>query len=236
MQKKYASQGVVFLGISDEAVTKVAPFVASQGNSMAYRVATDTSKATFRSWMTAYGENGIPHAFVVGTNGVVLWHGFPDESLDRALDRIIGGKFDLEHEKNFETGDRLVQQYTAFVKRSNVTAQGATLGSKILDEYSRDWRIPHRLAKAILTDAAVRSRDLDLALRASKKAVELTKQRSYDALSIHARALFANGKKQEAIEAQKQALALCNDPAERPELEKLLAMFEKGAPQGAKVN
>jgi hypothetical protein len=111
------------------------------------------------------------------------------------------------------------------------------LGNKILSDYSRTWLIPYYLAKAILTDQAVRSRDLDLALRATTKANELTQQRSYQALAMHARALFANGKKQEAVTTQKKALDLCDDPEDRPELQQFLALYEKGAQsQGAKPN
>ena len=93
--------------------------------------------------------------------------------------------------------------------------------------------VPYHLAKAILTDPAIRTRDLDLALRAATKSVDLTEQRSYQALAIKARALYANGKKQEAVDAQKKALELCDDSDDRPELQQFLALFEKGARQAA---
>jgi thiol-disulfide isomerase/thioredoxin len=230
MQKKYAANGVIILGISDEKVAEVSKFVAGKGDSMNYRVAVDSSKRTFRSWMTSYGESGIPHAFVVGTNGLVLWHGFPDEDLDAVLEKIVSGKFDLERAKNREAGDRLVVQYTSAVSRPNSAEKAAPLGDKILSDFTKDWRIANHLARAILTDPAVRSRDLALALRATTKATELTQNRSADALEMHARALYANGKKLEAIEVQKKCLAL-SDPEEKAEREKFLAIYEKGASQ-----
>jgi hypothetical protein len=113
--------------------------------------------------------------------------------------------------------------------KANASASAAPLGNKIIADYAMDWRIPHHLAKAILTDPAVRSRDLDLALRATARAVALTQQQSSDALAMHARALFANGKKQEAVTTQKKALDRCDDPADRPELQQFLALYEKGA-------
>jgi thiol-disulfide isomerase/thioredoxin len=230
LQKKYAGQGVIFLGVSDQPLTDVVPFVAGQGDNMAYRVGVDTSKRTFRAWMAAYGENGIPHAFIVNTNGMVVWHDFPTEDLDSALETLISGKFDLEYERNRETGGRLVKGYTALVKKPDAVAQAAPTGNKILSDYSRDCVIPYDLAKAILTDPAVRSRDLDLALRATSKAMELTKQRdNYWISAMHARALFANGKKEEAVSMQKKALDLCDDPEDRPELQKFLALYEKSA-------
>lgn len=105
LQQKYASQGVFFLGISDEPVDTVTPFVKEMGSNIGYWVAVDTSKRTFPAWMTAYGESGIPHAFIVGRDGNVLWHGFPSSRLDTALKRILDGTFDIEAIKNFETGE-----------------------------------------------------------------------------------------------------------------------------------
>jgi thiol-disulfide isomerase/thioredoxin len=229
LQKKYADKGVVFIGISDEPLTDVIPFVASQGDNMAYRVGVDTSRRTYNSWMTAYGENGIPHAFIVNTNGIVVWHNFPNERLDSALDDLIAGRFDIQHEKKRESGMRLIQQYTGLVSRSDAAVKAAPLGDKILSDYAVTWLIPYYLAEAILTDTAVRSRDVALALRATTRAVEMTRHESCDALAMHARALYANGKKPEAVETQKQAIALCNDPEDRAELEKFLALFQRGA-------
>ena len=228
MQKKYAAKGVIFVGVSSEPANDVVPFVAGQGDNMAYRVAVDSSERSMRAWLNAYGETGIPHAFIVNTNGTVVWHDFPDEYLDRALEKLTSGTFDFEQERKRETGNRLVKQYVAMVKKANAAAAAAPVGDKILSDYSPHWWIPYDLAKAILTDPAVRSRDLDLALRATTKAVEMTQQHSSSALAMHARALYANGKKPEAVAMQKKALELCDDPEDRPELEKFLALYSKG--------
>lgn len=56
----------------------------------------------------------------------------------------------------------------------------------------------------------------------------MTRQRSSNALEMHARALYANGKRTEAIEAQKQAIAISNEPDDLPELKRFLTLFERG--------
>src|SRR5688572_31415817 len=71
LQRKYADKGVIIIGISDEPPAKVAEFVSSQGAGMDYRVAVDPSQRSMKSWHTAFGATGIPHAFIVGTNGIV---------------------------------------------------------------------------------------------------------------------------------------------------------------------
>ncbi len=229
VQKRFANKGVVIIGVSDEKLATVQPFVATQGDGMAYRVAVDSSKKSLQNWHLAFGGTGIPHAFVVNTNGMMMWHGFPNEELDRTLEKILAGTFDLERAKSKEAGDRLVLQYTAQVSKPNSGAQAASLGEKILADYTQDWRIANHLAKAILTEKSVKSRDLPLALRATTKAVGMTKRRSSDALEMHARAQFANGSKPEAIQTVKEALAVCKDPGDRADLQKLLAQFEKNA-------
>ena len=228
LQKKYADQGVIFVSFSDEKLETVQPFVAAQGGNMDYRVVVDSSKRTFNNWMTAYGESGIPCAFIVGTNGLVLWHDFPNSGLDLALKQITEGRFDIERSKNFEAGERCLKQYTLQVSRANATEKAAPVGEKLLADYSQDWRIPNRLARAILTDSQVRSRDLPLALRAATKSVELTKRRASDALEMLARAQYATGSKNEALATANEALSVCKDADDRKDLQDLVALYQKG--------
>ena len=227
LQKKYADKGVIFIGISDEQPAKVAAFVSAQGAGMDYRVATDPSKQSLRNWHTAFGASGIPHAFIVGTNGIVWWHDHPSGSLARTLEKVVNGTFDIEQAKNFETGNRYLKQYTALVYKSNTAEKAALVGEKILADCTQDWRVPNRLARVILTDPEVRSRDLPLALRAADKSVELTARRAADALEMLARAQFATGNKSEALATANEALKVCKNGDDQIDLQKLIALYEK---------
>ena len=73
LSKKYASQGVVFMGLTDEPREKVEPF-AKQLN-MTYAVGGGSPS------LAAYGVKGIPTAFVVDTTGTVVWTGHPMSDL-----------------------------------------------------------------------------------------------------------------------------------------------------------
>jgi len=227
LQKKYADKGVIIIGISTEPAAKVAAFVSAQGAAMDYRVAVDPSQRALKNWHTAFGANGIPHAFIVGTNGFVLWHDNPLGNLERNLAKVVNGTFDIERAKNFETGDRYVKQYTALVHQANAGEKAAPTGEKILTDYSQDWRVPNRLARGILTDTQVRSRDLPLALRAATKSVEMTRRRNSDALEMLARAQYATGSKGEALATAREALGVCQDADDQKELQKLIALYEK---------
>ena len=87
LQAAYADKGVVIIGVAYESSSVIGPFVAEQGDRMAYCVAVDDGTATF----DAYGVTSIPRAFVVDTAGKVAWRGHPsDDGLDDALADLTG--------------------------------------------------------------------------------------------------------------------------------------------------
>ena len=52
--------------------------------------AADSAGTAFDNWMFHHGEHGVPHAFVVGTDGVIAWHGHPNRpALIEHLRKII---------------------------------------------------------------------------------------------------------------------------------------------------
>ncbi len=92
LAKKYADR-VVFVGVSDEDVATVKPFVADQGDQMAYNVAVDTARKVFDGYMTAFGQDSIPTAFVVNAEGKVVWLGHPMDNLGDVLDKVLAGTY-----------------------------------------------------------------------------------------------------------------------------------------------
>ena len=102
LQKKYSA--VTFLGVSvwERDPSRVAPFVASMGDKMAYRVATDSvpagadpyKGAMSRSWLAPSGQESIPTAFLVDARGRIAWIGRPAE-MSEPLARIVAGKWDF---------------------------------------------------------------------------------------------------------------------------------------------
>jgi thiol-disulfide isomerase/thioredoxin len=87
LQKRFADRDVIFLGVSDEDAATVRPFVDQMGDKMDYTVVVDKNRETSKGYMSAYGINGIPHAFVVDREGRVAWHGHPMAGLDKAVEK-----------------------------------------------------------------------------------------------------------------------------------------------------
>ncbi|MCS7032826.1 MAG: TlpA family protein disulfide reductase [Phycisphaerae bacterium] len=99
LQKKYADQGLVVIGVSvweqDAAQSKVPEFVAAMGDKMSYRVATDDRRdggegKMAQAWMAAAEQSGIPCSFVVDRSGKIAWIGHPMQ-LDQVLPKLLKG-------------------------------------------------------------------------------------------------------------------------------------------------
>jgi thiol-disulfide isomerase/thioredoxin len=131
MQKKYESRGVVIIGVSDEESSKVKPFVNEQGGQMNYTVAIDRNRGTSAAYMEKYGQNGIPHAFVIDKEGRIAWHGHPMSGLERVLDQLASNTFDLGLEKKRESAAQKLQEYFEMAMRGESDEKLDTAGIQI---------------------------------------------------------------------------------------------------------
>lgn len=111
MQKKFKDQGVVFIGVTDESVDKVKPFVEKMAEKMDYVVAVDKDKQTSKGYMEAYDINGIPHAFIVDKECRVVWQGHPMAGLEEAVAKVVAGKLDVEKEKKKAAAQAKVEAF-----------------------------------------------------------------------------------------------------------------------------
>lgn len=226
LQKRYADKDVVIVGVSDEASDKVKPFVEKMGDKMAYTVGLNPGRQAHKSYLEAFGVNGIPHAFVIDKAGVIAWHGHPMVGLDAALEEIVAGKFDLEAARRGERAEKMSEQYLDKARAQEDLSKLQPLGETILTEGAANAAVLNELAWAILTDKNVKTRDLDLATRAAKAAYDRTGGKDPGITDTYARALFCTGKKAEAIKLQKEAIAGCKEEGMRRQLESALKEYE----------
>jgi len=78
LHEKYRAKGVVIISLTNEPKTKVEPFARKMG--MTYAVGCGSRSSS------AYGVQGIPHAFVVDVAGKVAWRGHPgSKGLEAAI-------------------------------------------------------------------------------------------------------------------------------------------------------
>jgi thiol-disulfide isomerase/thioredoxin len=208
LQKKYKDKNVTFIGISDEQVGKVKPFVDQQGDKMDYVVAIDQNRTTHAAYMGAYGQNGIPAAFLIDQQGRIVWVGHPMGELDQVLDEVLAGKFDLAKSKQKKTLMKRANEYFQAASGKTDREKLDKLGAEILAIGAADEELLVQIAWTVLTDPRIVQRDKAFALQAVELANKTSAGKDPNILDTYALALFENGKKDEAVAAQTQALEL----------------------------
>lgn len=118
----------------------------------------------------------------------------------------------------------VVSEYFQAVGMDGDEAKAAGLAVEIIKQDIQDPDLLNEIAWAILTSSDVRDRDLSLATRLAKKAMDASGEKRGDILDTYARALFDSGSIAEAVEFQKKAAAAApNDPEIAAALERYLA-------------
>ncbi len=226
LQTKFQDQHVVIIGISDEPADKLQRFVAREGGQMAFRVATDERRKSFQAFMDAFGVRDLPHVFVVDRSGIVAWHGDPT-ALEGILTEVVTGKFNVEFAREVDRVAKREAEYFALVSRPEKDPRAAELGAQVIAGFAKLPGALNVFAWRILTDREVKHRDLDLAVRAGRLAYEGTQGKNAGIIDTYARALFESGKREEAIQYQKEALAVAQDNRQRVELESRLNRYQR---------
>jgi thiol-disulfide isomerase/thioredoxin len=240
LQKKFKDK-VVLIGVSDEDAATVKPFVEKMGDKMDYVVAIDKNEGTSAAYMKAFGVGGIPHAFVVNPEGKLVWHGHPMDGLDKVLDKVVAGKFDIAEAKKqaekeaaeaaaMEKVGQAANDYLSLAASSDKpdTKKLKDLGGKLADAAKDSPKVANRIAWLILTHPQIKYRDNEFALKLAKGAVDGTEGKDAAILDTYARALHDGGKLAEAVEQQKKAVEQAPEGM-REELRKTLEKYEAEA-------
>jgi len=225
LQAKFKDKDVVVIGISDEDEGTVKPFVDRQDEKMEYSVALDANQRTTMGYMAPFMVRGIPHAFIVDKEGRIAWHGHPMGDLDKTVEEVLAGAYDIEKANRAAKAEGLVREYF-FAADSEGTATARKIGDQVLRDAPDSSMLLNEFAWRIATSSA-KDRDLELAEKAAKQALEVTKSESASALDTYARVLFEKGQLEEAIKYQKMAVEKNPDAHLKPEIEGALDRYQK---------
>ncbi len=232
LQKKFKDKGVVLIGVSEEDASTVKSFVKTMGAKMDYAVAADDRGWTARAYLGAFGIDWIPHAFVIGKEGRIVWHGHPMAELEDVIEAVLSGEWNTQTAQMHETAFELIAKYYTLATEPLSPDEKkalAVLGERVFTLASRLKSGPflNNFAWLILKNEEIEERDLALALRCAEAAYGLSEGEVAAAADTYAWALFENGRVSEAIEMEKRALELCEDDEERAEARETLALFER---------
>lgn len=239
IQKKYKDKGVVVVGVTGEEPDVVDGFLKETGDQMDFTVAIDRNDTTGKAYMMAFGIDGIPHAFIIDKEGRLAWHGHPEASMDKMLEEILAGKYDLDAARRTDKTQRLMNQYFGLIvkadrianekEKGEILKNAAEVGGEVVKVGAKSADLLDGFAWTILDSPQIRTRDRELALKAAKVAYDATEGKEPSILDTYARALFDTGKKAEAIPLLKKAIELCKNERMLTELKKTLERYEKEA-------
>lgn len=156
--------------------------------------------------------------------------------LETAVKETAPEKFDIEQFKTQIQNSRerqgvakVFRQYLAAVGANGDKTKAAELAKKLEDLKIKDGSMLNEFAWTLLTDEQVKDRDLTLATKLAKAAVDASGGKDSAILDTYARAMADSGKYAEAIDTQKKAVAACDDNDRKKELEETLKKYEAQA-------
>jgi thiol-disulfide isomerase/thioredoxin len=139
----------------------------------------------------------------------------PEIKLDEIRGRVQVSKF--------------VQQYFQAATGQENADKAAEIGQKMADKLQGQPGMANEIAWAILTNEQIKKRDIPLALKISQKGCEDSNWKDPQIIDTYARALFESGKKDEAIDYQKKAIAAVPEAEARKAYEETLKKYQESA-------
>lgn len=127
LHEQLKDRGVVIVGVTTEDEATVRPFLEQM--KMSYLVAVDSDNTTSETWMK--DVDGIPHAFVVGQDGAVLWAGHPMDNLDGVLKDVLEGRYDPEKVKVRRANESELMEA---LQRGDLRGAGQALDQMLADD------------------------------------------------------------------------------------------------------
>lgn len=224
LQKKFQDKGVVFVGVSDEPADKVKPFVEKMGEKMGYVVACDDDRKTSDGYMTAYGQGGIPTAFIVGKDGKVLWFGHPMSELEETIEAILAGKYDLAAAGKRDALRATMDEYQKLSTAGDEKAK--KLGREVLQSVGDDSEALEQFAFSITANGRSEHRDFALAHEALDLAEKKAGKNDARLVSIRAITVFESGQQEEGLALAKKAVELAKDEQQRASYERYVRVME----------
>ncbi|MBU0679742.1 MAG: redoxin domain-containing protein [Verrucomicrobia bacterium] len=250
LHKKLKARDVIIVGVTDEDEKKVNAF--TKDTEILYRVGLDTEGTASEAYME--GIDGIPHAFVVDTNGVVVWSGHPLSGLEEDIEQILNGSFDLSLRKKQQDAeaelaelfrrdtpdaalkklDELIElapeNFPYYQAKAGLLAHYEKYGElknlyrQMLVAFADDAENLNTLAWMIIT-SPLQFRDLETALTAAQKSNTLSGEKLPPVLDTLARIYYAVGLIDQAIETQRKAVTLTEDGEDKEEMNSILDYY-----------
>ena len=252
--EQYKDKHVVIIGVTSEAQETVRPFIEKMD--MKYLVAIDTNRTFSETYMD--GVPGIPHAFIIDTNGMVVWSGQSADGLEDSLSEVLAGTYNMERVRAAQGEDEELHKLLLagdFDQALDMLDKLLAKDRKSFEYYELKIGLLAQIgkpekAKSLYQDMYVIFADseedlntlswmavtspfemcnLDLAWKAATRAVELSKRENSAILDTLARVYYAAGLLDQAVKTQKEAIEKSAGGEERESLRATFGYYKSAA-------
>ncbi len=244
--QQFYGDSVQIVGISDEPSSDIARYVGRMGDEIGYSIGK-VSKELRGLYMK--GVDGIPRAFLVNPEGLLIWSGHPMD-LDEILYKALAGTLDVDKLKRvagleqnlketLKTGNlEVIRQSADALLKENPVHERALDVRKVVAKRQKDpaalrkmvdridpadlgGEKANRLAWKLVTEKNLPFRYLGAAQKLSAHAVKMEPENGAFAVT-YARIQYCMGHIREAVRWQKKAIEL--GPFD-PELDQTLQYY-----------
>jgi thiol-disulfide isomerase/thioredoxin len=227
LQGEYEGE-LVIVGITDEDPATVQHFLEQMGDKMDYTVAIDAGRASYDGYMGAYGQTGIPAAFILDRQGRVTWVGNPlVQEFDDVIGRVVAGSYDgaaaRKDAELLKVREELYQEFVTYCGAGDLENANA-LADKILKEHSTGADLLTGVAWAYLYSKNEAARNPERAVEFAAAAAKVTEGKNFIVLDVYARALSESGDLAGAIREQRRALERAPESV-RPKVQEQLDKY-----------
>jgi len=146
--------------------------------------------------------------------------------IEKLLEENAPQSFNLAEFKESMNLNKLFANYYYAVTGKRDADKLAEFGKELSETKTTNVRALNQWAWVILTDEGIKDRDLPLATKLAKAAVDASGGKEANVLDTYAHALFDSGKTAEAIVQQKKAIAAAEDDEAKKELSETLKKYE----------
>ncbi len=212
LQEQYTDYDVTFIGVSDENLQTVVSFLFKEdkkdgkinNDRTRYTLTADPDKSVMNDYFRAAGQRGIPTAFIIGKDTKVEWIGHP-MTMDEPLEAVVKDTWDRDEFKTKFQRDRQVQEQLMERQKHFAAAMGAEDWATAVELYWDSAGGLNQVAWKIVDDANVKNRDFEVAMKAAKRANELSEKRDAAILDTLARVYYETGDVKSALKWQRLA-------------------------------
>ncbi len=260
VHSKWNKEGLIVIGICNESYNSLNEFIKNRkissryktqediessfstkniNSQILYKLALDEKDVTYKKYMKKFGILGIPHSFIIGKDGTIVWHGHPFYGMENMLEMLFNNSYTSDTSRIIKEFSEKYFQYCQIIQKQEKTSS-EVLEKEILEYVQKLSRHPDIINSCIALINFISSQNMpncnvDFAIKLAEKLTEKIDQQIhfniYDAqiCDAYAAALFKKGEYQKAIYYQNWAIERSKDLLDHSEFYKKLEKYQESS-------